>query len=65
MTSGGMYNAPVGTKNLNVTDASRYNGKVVYGAHKRGQAILTGVWNEKFADRNIASLCDSSGVGED
>ncbi len=54
MTSGGMYNAPIGTKKLDVTDASRYNGKAVYAAHKRGQAVLTGYWNGKFADRGIA-----------
>jgi len=55
MTSGGMYNMPIGTRKLNVTDASKYNGKVVYAAHKRGQAVLTGYWNAKFKDRGIQS----------
>lgn len=55
MTSGGMYNIPIGTRKLNVTDPSKYNGKVVYAAHKRGQAVLTGYWNAKFKDRGIQS----------
>ena len=53
MTSGGMYNMPIGTRKLNVTDASKYNGKIAYAAHKRGQAVLTGYWNKKFKDRDI------------
>ena len=53
MTSGGMYNIPIGTRKLNVTDASKYNGKVAYAAHKRGQAVLTGHWNSKFGDKGI------------
>lgn len=55
MTSGGMYNIPVGTRKLNVTDAAKYNGKVAYAAHKRGQAVLTGHWNAKFKDKDIQS----------
>ncbi len=55
MTSGGMYNVPIGIRKLNVTDAAKYNGKVVYAAHKRGQAVLTAHWNEKFADKAIQS----------
>ena len=53
MTSGGMYNIPMGTSKLNMTDVSKYNGKVAYAAHKRGQAVLTGYWNAKFRDKNI------------
>ena len=53
MTSGGMYNMPIGTRQLNVTDASKYSGKIAYAAHKRGQVVLTAYWNEKFKDRGI------------
>ena len=53
MTSGGMYNVPIGVRKLNVTDASKYSGKIAYAAHKRGQAVLTGHWNAKFKDKNI------------
>lgn len=53
MTSGGMYNMPIGIRKLNVTDASKYNGKTAYAAHKRGQAVLTGHWYAKFKDRGI------------
>lgn len=54
MTSGGMYNAPLALENLNVTDPERYMGKAVYGAHKRGQAVLTGYWNERFGGKGIS-----------
>lgn len=54
MTSGGMYNAPLALENLNVTDPKKYAGKVVYGAHKRGQAALTGYWNQRFDDKGIS-----------
>jgi len=53
MTSGGMYNSPISTRMLNVTDASVYNGKIVYGAHKRGQAVLTAHWNAKYRRKQI------------
>jgi dehydrogenase/reductase SDR family protein 12 len=53
MTSGGMYNSPISTDLLNVVDASAYNGKLAYGAHKRGQAVLTGYWNAKFRSKKI------------
>jgi NAD(P)-dependent dehydrogenase (short-subunit alcohol dehydrogenase family) len=53
MTSGGMYNMPIGTRQLNVTDASKYSGKIAYAAHKRGQVVLTAYWNAKFKDRGI------------
>jgi len=54
MTSGGMYNAPLGIANLNVTDPNKYVGKAVYGAQKRAQAALTGHWNQKFNDKGVA-----------
>lgn len=54
MTSGGMYHSPLNTANLNVTDPDLYMGKGAYAAHKRGQAVLTGYWNKKFKDKNIA-----------
>jgi len=53
MTSGGMYNAPLGTKGLNTTDANRYNGKASYAYAKRAQVALTGYWNTVFGDRGI------------
>jgi dehydrogenase/reductase SDR family protein 12 len=53
MTSGGMYNAPLGYKKLNVTDAAKYNGKVAYAYAKRAQVALTGWWNQKYGERGI------------
>ena len=53
MTSGGMYNMPLGVRKLNVLEAAKYNGKTVYAAHKRGQVVLTGYWNAKFKDAGI------------
>ncbi len=53
MTSGGMYNSPVTIKGLNVTDPAKYAGKAVYGAQKRGQAVLTGYWNKQYGDRGL------------
>ena len=53
MTSGGMYNMPIGTRQLNVTDPSKYSGKIAYAAQKRGQVALTAYWNAKFKDRGI------------
>jgi dehydrogenase/reductase SDR family protein 12 len=35
MTSGGMYNAPLGTRGLNTTDPARYSSKVAYALHRR------------------------------
>jgi dehydrogenase/reductase SDR family protein 12 len=54
MTSGGMYNAPLALENLNVIDPEKYAGKAVYGAHKRGQAVLTGYWNQRFGHKDIS-----------
>ncbi|MFT4768199.1 MAG: dehydrogenase/reductase SDR family protein 12 [Glaciecola sp.] len=48
MASGGLYNVPQNTKLLNVTDAKRYGGKVAYASHKRGQVVLSGLWNERL-----------------
>lgn len=53
MTSGGMYNSPVTIKGLNVTDPAKYAGKAVYGAQKRGQAVLTAHWNKQYGDRGL------------
>jgi len=53
MTSGGMYNAPIGIRGLNTTDAEKYNGKVAYAYSKRAQVVLTDHWNEKYGDRGI------------
>lgn len=53
MTSGGMYNAPLGYRSLNVTDPKKYNGKVAYAYAKRAQVALTVHWNEKYGDRGI------------
>ncbi len=53
MTSGGMYNAPLGYRKLNVTDAEKYSGKVAYAYAKRAQVALTGYWNQKYGERGI------------
>ncbi len=53
MTSGGMYNAPLGYRSLNVTDAKKYSGKVAYAYAKRAQVALTDYWNKKYGDRGI------------
>lgn len=48
MASGGLYNVPLGTALLNVTDPSRYGGKAAYAAHKRGQVALSGHWDDRL-----------------
>ncbi len=53
MTSGGMYNAPLGIKGLNTTNAEKYNGKASYAYAKRAQAVLTDHWNKKYGDRGV------------
>lgn len=55
MTSGGMYGAPLGTALLDVTDPKTYSGKVAYAFSKRGQAALTGYWNETLGPKGISS----------
>jgi len=53
MSSGGMYNAPLGIRALNTTNSRFYNGKVSYAFAKRAQVALTGYWNEKFGHQGI------------
>jgi len=53
MSSGGMYNVPLGITGLNVRDASSYNGKVAYGFAKRAQVALTDYWSQAYAERGI------------
>jgi dehydrogenase/reductase SDR family protein 12 len=53
MTSGGMYNAPLGYLSLNITDAKKYNGKVAYAYAKRAQVALTEYWNKKYGERGL------------
>lgn len=48
MASGGLYNVPQNIKLLNVTDPKRYGGKAAYASHKRGQVVLSGIWNERL-----------------
>ena len=54
MTSGGMYNAPLGTAGLNTTDPDKYNGKASYAYAKRAQVALTDYWNEKYGNQGIS-----------
>jgi len=53
MTSGGMYNAPLGFQKLHVTDPAKFNGKVAYAYAKRAQVALTGYWNQKYGARGL------------
>lgn len=53
MSSGGMYNAPLGIKGLNTLDPAHYNGKLAYAFAKRAQVALTGYWNEKYPERGL------------
>ena len=48
MASGGLYNVPLNTKLLNVTDPAHYGGKAVYASHKRAQVALAGIWDERL-----------------
>ena len=61
MTSGGMYNAPLGIAGLNTTDAAAYNGKVSYAYAKRAQVALTDYWNALYADREICAYVTHPG----
>ncbi|HLF31723.1 MAG TPA: SDR family NAD(P)-dependent oxidoreductase [Xanthomonadales bacterium] len=61
MTSGGMYNAPLDYRSLNVTDPARYNGKLAYAYAKRAQAALTGYWNTKWQAEGICSYVTHPG----
>jgi len=53
MTSGGMYNAPLGYEKLNVTDRGTYNGKLAYAYAKRAQVALTTYWDRKYRNQGI------------
>lgn len=48
VSSGGMYNVPLGIAGLNVLDAARYNGKASYAFAKRAQVALTDYWNSRY-----------------
>jgi dehydrogenase/reductase SDR family protein 12 len=48
MSSGGLYNAPLGIKLLNVTEPAGYNGKVAYAYAKRAQVALADYWDERI-----------------
>lgn len=61
MSSGGMYNVPLGTKGLNTRDPARYSGKIAYGFAKRAQVALTVYWNEKLGQRGIRSYVTHPG----
>jgi len=61
MTSGGMYNAPLGHRGLNNTNPDRYNGKVSYAYAKRAQVALTSYWDQQHRDRGIRSYVTHPG----
>lgn len=48
MASGGLYTVPQNTNLLNITDPQRFVGKHTYGAHKRAQVALSGVWDARL-----------------
>ena len=53
MTSGGGYNAPLGTAFMNVTDPRKFNGTVAYAFHKRGQMVLNQYWRSTYGPRGL------------
>jgi dehydrogenase/reductase SDR family protein 12 len=61
MTSGGMYNAPLGYGSLNTTDSAQYNGKVAYAYAKRAQVALTEYWDQKYRGKGIRSYVTHPG----
>ncbi len=61
MTSGGMYNAPLGYRGLNNTNPEKYNGKASYAYAKRAQVALTTYWDQKYLDRGIRSYVTHPG----
>jgi dehydrogenase/reductase SDR family protein 12 len=61
MTSGGMYNAPLGWRGLNNTNPEKYNGKASYAYAKRAQVALTVYWDQKYLDRGIRSYVTHPG----
>jgi dehydrogenase/reductase SDR family protein 12 len=61
MTSGGMYNAPLGHRGLNNTRPDKYNGKASYAYAKRAQVALTGYWDTAHRDKGIRSYVTHPG----
>ena len=53
MTSGGGYHFPLVTALLDVKDASRYNGIVAYGCHKRAQMVLNAYWQDRYSAKGV------------
>ena len=53
MTSGGGYNAPLGTAFMNVTDPAKFNGTLAYAFHKRGQMVLNQHWRDTYGPRGL------------
>lgn len=52
MSSGGMYNVPLKTDELNVRDADKYDGVLAYAYQKRAQVVLNEWWRKRHADRD-------------
>ncbi len=61
MSSGGMYNAPLGYQMLNNLDAATYNGKVAYAFAKRAQVALTNYWNDRHSARGLRAYVTHPG----
>jgi dehydrogenase/reductase SDR family member 12 len=55
VSSGGMYNLPLSTAWLNITDAQRFNGVAAYGFAKRAQLALSRHWQQKHSGAGICS----------
>ena len=53
VSSGGMYNVPLGIGGLNVMDAAQYNGKASYAFAKRAQVALTDYWNSRYGSTGV------------
>jgi len=53
MTSGGGYNAPLGTSIMNMTDPKKFNGTVAYAFHKRGQMVLNQYWRDTYGPKDL------------
>lgn len=52
MTSGGLYNAPLNTQNLDMP-AQRFSGPGAYAAHKRAQLALADIWRTAHAETGV------------
>ena len=61
MSSGGMYNVPLGYQMLNNLDPASYNGKVAYGFAKRAQVALTNYWNAQHGARGLRAYVTHPG----